>query len=177
MVRFWSLLAGALLLLAGRTARAELPPPGSPDSRPLIPTAAPPAEYPPAGTRGRLALGGVALFGVWYGAAVAQAYAWPDAPGRDRLFIPVAGPWMTVAQAGCSSGESDCTDALAVVRAILAGVSAVGQVGGLAILAESAFMRTEPPAPTLSSQAGVSIRSFSVVTGKSSIGLGVSGAF
>ena len=177
VVRFWSLFVAAAALLAGRPARAELPPPGAPDSRPLIPTAPPPEEHPPAGTRGRLALAGGAVFAVWYGAAIAQAYGWKDAPARDRLFIPVAGPWMTIAHAGCSSKESDCTDALAVVRAVLAGVSAIGQAGGLLMVGEAAFMRTEPPQPTLAEIRGVRIRSVSVLTTRDSIGLGVSGAF
>jgi hypothetical protein len=165
------------MLLTGRSALAELPPPGSPDSRPLIPTAPPPDEYPPSGTRGRLALTGAAVFGAWYGAAVAQSYGWKDAPAHDRLLIPVVGPWMTLAHAGCSSKEDGCTDALAVVRAIIAGITAVGQIGGLAVLAESAFMRTERPQPKLTGATSVSIRSFSVLPGRDSLSLGVSGAF
>ncbi|HET9931778.1 MAG TPA: hypothetical protein VFQ35_13850, partial [Polyangiaceae bacterium] len=102
MARFWSLMVVAVTLLAGRSARAELPPPGSPDERPLIPTAPPPPEYPSAAARGRLALAGGALFAGWYAAAVAQSYGWKEAPAHERLLIPVAGPWMTVAHAGCS---------------------------------------------------------------------------
>lgn len=177
MVRFWSLFVAAAALLAGRPARAELPPPGAPDSRPLIPTAPPPEEHPPAAARGRLALAGGAVFAAWYGAAIAQSYGWKDAPAHDRLLIPVVGPWMTVAHAGCSSKETDCTDFLAVARAVLAGISAVGQVGGLAVLGEAAFMRTEAPRPALAEVRGVRIQSVSVLSVRDSIGLGVSGAF
>lgn len=167
----------ALTLLAGRSAQAELPPPGAPDSRPLIPTAPPPPEYPPSAARGRLALAGGALFAGWYAAALAQAYGWKDAPARDRLFIPVAGPWMTMAHAGCSSAERDCTTAFAATRAVIAGITAIGQIGGLVVLAEAAFMRTEPPQPKLAERAGLRIRSVSVLTTHDALGLGVSGAF
>jgi len=174
VVRTWSLLAGALTLLTGRSALAELPPPGSPDSRPLIPTAAPSDEYPPPGTRTRLALTGLGVFGVWYGVAVAQSFGWKDAPGHEHLLIPVVGPWMTIAQAGCGN-ETDCTSVLVVVRSIISGIASVGQLGGLAILGEAAFMRSERPQPK---QAAVRIQSVSVVPGRNnSWSVGVSGAF
>lgn len=177
VARFWSLLVVAVTLLAGRSARAELPPPGSPDTRPLVPTAPPPAEYPSSAARGRLALAGGALFVGWYAAAVAQSYGWKEAPAHERLLIPVAGPWMTVAHAGCSSSEPNCTTPLAVARGVLAGISSIGQIGGLLVLAEAAFMRTEPPQPKLSERSGLHIRSVSVLTTHDTIGLGVSGAF
>jgi hypothetical protein len=176
VVRNWSLLAGALTLLTGRSALAQLPPPGSPDDRPLVPVSAPSEAYPSPGTRGRLALTGLGVFGVWYGAAVAQSFGWREAPGHEKLLIPVVGPWLTISQAGCGN-EVDCTSVLVVVRSIISGITSVGQLGGLAILGEAAFMRTEQPQPKRSSQSAVSIRSVSVVPGRDSWSLGVSGAF
>ncbi|MGC4093648.1 MAG: hypothetical protein QM756_38265 [Polyangiaceae bacterium] len=177
MVRHGSLLVGALMVFVARSAHAELPPPGSPDSRPLIPTSAPPEQYPPAYARGQLALAGAGMFVGFYGAAVAQSYGWSGATAHERLLIPVVGPWMTIAHAGCTSKESDCSDFIAVVRAVFAGISALGQVGGLAVLGESAFMRTEPPQPKLARPATIRVQNFSVLTTPSSVGLGISGAF
>ncbi len=170
--RLVSLLLCALTLLEAHSALAELPPPGAPDASVKL-AAPPPLESPPPAARGTLALAGTGIFAAWYGAAILESYAWSGAPAHDRLRIPVVGPWMTMAHAGCASGEANCTDAIAVIRAILAGVSAVGQIGGLAAIAEAGFMRTAvaTPAPA------AGIHSVSFAAGQGSIGLGLSGSF
>ncbi len=129
------------------------------------------AEVPPRGTRGTVALTGALVFAGWYGIAIGESYAWQKAPEAAKLRIPVVGPWLTVAHAGCAPNESGCTTALAVIRAIIAGVSAVGQVGGLAVIAESAFVPRPAAAPP---KASVTPTFFA---GPDSVGLGLSGAF
>ncbi|HET9955009.1 MAG TPA: hypothetical protein VFQ61_10920 [Polyangiaceae bacterium] len=104
--------------------------------------AAEPDALPPPSARPLVLLAGVGTFALWYGAALAQSYAWPKADEADKLRIPVAGPWMTLAHAGCSDEEPKCTTVLGVVRGALAGLSGIGQVGGLALLSEALFLRT-----------------------------------
>lgn len=132
-----------------------------------------PAEAPPPGTRGTLALTGGLVFAGWYGLAIAESYAYPKAPEASSLRIPVVGPWMTIAKAGCAPEESGCTTAIAVIRAVVAGVSAVAQVGGLAVVAEAALLpsaRPKPPPPKASVAPMFS-------AGPNNVMLGVSGAF
>src|SRR5690606_7183928 len=54
-------------------------------------------SYPPPGTQYKLAVAGLLTTGVFYGAAAGMSYAYPDAPGAKDLRIPVAGPWMAIA--------------------------------------------------------------------------------
>ena len=136
------------------------------------------AEYPSPSARGTLAITGAAVFAGWYGAAIGESYLWPDAPEANKLRIPVVGPWLTVAKAGCSSSETNCTDVLAVVRAILAGMSAIGQVGGLAVLGEAAFLPTSRGERALPPpKRAVQVQNVTFTAGERGIGLGLSGAF
>jgi hypothetical protein len=168
--RSWlALLFGSITVLFTLNAAAE---------EPLVDAPAPfVAEYPQPSARGTLAIAGGAIFAAWYGAAIGQSFLWPDAPEAKQLRIPVVGPWLTIANAGCSPSEASCEDLLAITRAILAGVTAIGQVGGLAALTEAAFLRTasgeRAPAPRRTSK----IPSVSFVAGEQGVGIGLSGAF
>jgi hypothetical protein len=161
-----------MTLLFSSTAAAE---------EPVVPDSAKPApfvaEYPAPSARGTLALTGAAVFAGWYGAALGESFLWPDAPEANKLRIPVVGPWLTVAHAGCSASETDCSDVLAVVRAILAGMTAIGQVGGLAVLGEAAFLPTERGERPLPPKRAVQVQSVTFTAGERGIGLGLSGAF
>lgn len=187
-----ALLLGSVPLLLAPAAAAEEPAPAKPapataalpdaataDVAPADP-AKPPAfvaESPAPSARGTLALAGAGVFAVWYGAAVGESFLWPDAPEAKKLRLPVVGPWLTLAHAGCASGEANCSDFLAVARAVLAGITGVAQVGGLAALAEAAFLPTASGERALPPKRAVHVQSVTLTAGDSGIGLGLSGAF
>ncbi len=119
-------------------------------------------EYPAPGTSWRLAAAGVGMTVVWYGGAVGLSQLWPSAPAADRLMYPVAGPWIALSHSGCPDSDPGCSLFWVVCRAILTGIDGVGQAGGLALLAEAAFLPTSTssasaavpkPKPTLTLQA------------------------
>ena len=129
-------------------------------------------------------LAGAATTAAWYGLALGGGLLWPDSPGGDDLVIPVAGPWMALADTGCPDGKPNCPKWWVVVRAILIGIDGVGQAGGLAVMAEAAFMPTEQRTagragtrlPRLSSGT-VEICALPMVSGRDAVGLGVFGSF
>ena len=108
-------------------------------------------KYPPPGTGWWMAAAGIGTTAVWYGGAVGLSYLWPSAPSANRLRYPVAGPWMALAKSGCPASEPDCSLFWVVLRAVLTTVDGIGQAGGLALLAEAAFV---PTAPSDSASAG-----------------------
>jgi len=104
-----------------------------------------PSVYPPNGAQANMFIAGAVTTAVWYGAAVSFSYLWPDAPGARDLRIPVAGPWMALADTGCADNDPGCSTFTVVLRAILTTLDAVGQAGGLAIIAEAALLKSAPP--------------------------------
>ena len=95
--------------------------------------------------------------------------------GTFRRYVkPAMGPWIAVGKAGCASGEHGCTTAIAVVRAVVAGLSAVAQVGGLAVAAEAAFVPSAARTPAPATKATITPLFFA---GRDQITLGVSGEF
>jgi hypothetical protein len=141
--------------------------------------------YPPGSTRYKLALTGVAVSAAWYGAGYGFSALWPDAPGAKDLRIPVAGPWMALADTGCADDDPDCSTFIVVLRAILTTMNGVGQAGGLAVAAEALFLptssgpatpqrrrRPKPVEPSESFQ----LRPAPVLTGRT-MGFGFSGSF
>lgn len=167
-----ALCFGSLLLLFSASARAEEPTAAASEApAPFV------AATPPSGARGSLAAAGAGLFVGWYGAAVGASFLWPDAPEANKQRIPIAGPWLTVAHAGCGSGEAGCTDILAVVRAVIAGVTAVGQVGGLLAIGEAAFLPTSTGERAPLPKRALRVESVSVSALGQGFGLGLSGQF
>src|SRR5262245_49370920 len=71
--------------------------------------------YPPGSTRYKLVLVGVGVTAAWYGAGYGFSALWPDAPGADDLRIPVAGPWMALADTGCADDDPDCSTFIVVL--------------------------------------------------------------
>jgi hypothetical protein len=136
------LYAAATLLGAGHAFAADPAAPAA--SAPEGPPAAEVdlSEYPPPSARGNLLLGGALMTVGWYGAAVGTSYLWSDAPAADKLRIPVAGPWMALAETGCPTSEPDCSIIIVILRATLTTLSGVGQVGGLAVMGEGLFVET-----------------------------------
>lgn len=177
-------LALALLGLLRPGIAAADEPPAAGEIAETAPPVAPEADRPSPSAPGRLALTGGIVTGVWYGAALGTSLLFPDAPGARELRIPVAGPFMSLAETGCADSEPDCDTVLVVVRAILTTIDGIGQVGGVAMMIESLFL---PTAATSGAQLSVP-RSKSasnetrvvpvpIVTGKDGIGLGVVGRF
>lgn len=133
----------------------------SPRARAEEPTQPPihyyPDRYPAPSARTNVLISGALVAGGSYGLALGTSYLWSDAPTASDLRIPVAGPFMAVAGAGCGPAESGCNTVGVVIRTIFATLSGVGQVGGIALLAEGLFMRTESrPAPAAASSWTVS---------------------
>ncbi len=141
-----------------------------------------PGEYPPPSARWGLLAAGAGSSLVWYGGGLACSYLWPDAPGARDLRIPVAGPWMALADTGCADGDPDCSTFMVVTRAILTTMNGIGQVGGLAIVGEALFLPTAT-AETAARRAAarrtssLRVRALPVLAPEGGVGLGVFGQF
>jgi hypothetical protein len=104
-------------------------------------------RYPPSSVRLPLILGGTGLFGVAYGLTAMSSRLWPTVPGADHMLIPVAGPWVALAQSGCAPEDEDgCTLPL-VFRTILLVLDGLVQGGSVALVGEGLFMTTEAEGP------------------------------
>ncbi|MEZ4376500.1 MAG: hypothetical protein R3B07_37190 [Polyangiaceae bacterium] len=168
-------LARGAALAAGLTCLAVAAPASA--DEPVRDERHDPDVYPPDGARPNMFVAGALTTGIWYGAAVSFSYLWPDAPGANDLRIPVAGPWMALADTGCADTDPGCSTFTVVLRAILTTIDAVGQAGGLLIMAEAAFLHTDSGAPKRKPKpksAGVSAAPW--VSGDA-MGLGVFGSF
>lgn len=97
---------------------------------------------PPPVTRWMLIGTGLAATGLFYAAAYGIGEAWPDAPGRNELRYPVAGPFMDLARTGCPANDSDCSTLELVLRTALVSLDALGQVGGLGLILQGAILGT-----------------------------------
>lgn len=114
----------------------EPPPPFRPD------------VYPPPDARVRTLLLGGGLLVAGYGLAVGTSYLWDGAPGMTDLRTPVIGPVLAIGQSGCGPDEgASCSTVTVVLRALLAGIAGVAQVGGLGVLTEGVVMKTRDSAP------------------------------
>jgi len=140
-----------------------------------------PGAYPPPSTRWGLLALGVGSSMAWYGGGLACSYLWPDAPGANDLRVPVAGPWMALADTGCADGDPDCSTFMVVTRAILTTMNGLGQLGGLVITGEALFLPTASAgAPRQRSSTATStlrLRPMPIVTPHGGAGLGVLGQF
>lgn len=134
-----------------------------------------PEEYPAPEARVRTILLGVGLAAVGYGVAVGTSYLWDGAPGMQSLRTPVIGPVMAIGESKCGADEGpSCSTVTVVLRAILAGISGIAQIGGIGVLTEGVVMTTKeaPPART-----GVSGWYALPTASKSSAGIQVGASF
>jgi hypothetical protein len=171
-------LAALVALMVAHPAQAD---------EPVRPETFDPGDYPPPSARVGLLLGGLGATAGWYGAALGFSYLWPDAPGADDLRIPVAGPWMALADTGCADDDPGCSKFIVVIRAILTTLDAVGQTGGVAVAGEALFLPTAEPAPARKDlpplrlpprqEQGFKLRPVPVLAGRDGVGLGVMGTF
>jgi hypothetical protein len=151
---------------------------------PERPTYVDPGVYPPSGTQWGLFFVGLGATAGWYGAALGFSYLFPDAPGANDLRIPVAGPWMALADTGCRDDEPDCSQFIVILRAILTTMDAIGQAGGVAVMGEALFLPTQEAAPEkprrrrrLKRESHLRVTPTPMVTGKDGVGFGISGQF
>ena len=135
-----------------------------------------PGAYPPPAARWNMVAAGASVTAFWYGAALGFSYWFPDAPGADDLRIPVAGPWMALADTGCAADDPDCSIIIVILRAVLTTVDAVGQTGGVLVMGESLFLPTQTFAPR-SRRASLELRPVPLANEKTGFGLGLVGRF
>lgn len=130
-------------------------------------------------------LSGLAVTGGFYGAALAESYIWPDWHGAAAMRVPVLGPIVALTRIPCSYNQSsgdatvtvqepNCGTGDEVVRAILASVTLLGQLGGLALIAEGLMMPTSETVEVGSTEVTVVA---APVVGPDQVGVGVSGSF
>lgn len=100
-------------------------------------------EAPPPSARTNLVIVGAAATAGFYGLGYGTSYLWPSSPVADDLRIPVVGPYSAVFGAGCGDGEAGCGTFATIVRTTLASISAIGQTGGVFMLAEALLMTTD----------------------------------
>ncbi len=146
---------------------------GAPRPRPV--EAAPRADddvmrYPPSSVRIGLIAGGLGLTLGAYGLSALMAATFDDVPGATALYIPVAGPWISLAQNDCAPDDPDC-GAILVLRGILLVIDGLAQAGGLGIAGEGLFMTTEASGPADSAIL------VAPTVGPHSAGIGVGGTF
>jgi hypothetical protein len=107
-----------------------------------------PSAYPAPATRWSLLAVGALTTAAWYGLAYGGSYLYPTARGAEELKIPIAGPWMSLAETGCPETTPDCSTFWMVVGVILKTFDGIGQAGGLLIMAEGLFLPTVEPKPS-----------------------------
>lgn len=138
-----------------------------------------PARYPPSSVRWKLIAGGLGLTAGAYGIGAACAAAWPEVPGAEALYVPVAGPWITLGQTGCAPDDEGC-GAILVVRGILLVLDGLIQAGGVAVAGEGLFMTTESETANARvaprRESAVTVTPVPLVT-ETQTGLGVIGSF
>jgi hypothetical protein len=136
MTRLQLLLVGlcAALLSVSAPARADEPTQAELEYRP--------DRYPPPGTGTSFVLAGSGIALGGYAVAFGSSYLWSEAPIAGDLRLPVVGPFLAVAGAGCGSSEVGCSTITVAVRTVFAIFSGIGQVGGLALVAEGLLLPT-----------------------------------
>jgi hypothetical protein len=170
-------LAGSLpLSAAAEPAAAALSASENDEARESAATPAP-DQFPPPSARTNLLIAGVATTAVWYGLALGSSYVWPDTVGANDLRIPVAGPWQALSHSGCGN-VANCSKAIVVLRAIATTLDAIGQVSGLALVAEGLFLPTQEPKRQRAEWKRNRVELYpSLDAGKNSVGFGVLGVF
>lgn len=179
--------------VAGRTLAAEpaVPAPASaadpagqaaPDGRVALSSLPPvendaPVELPDESARVNHIVAGAVTTAVWYGVAVGHSLLWSDNPGAEKLRLPIVGPWLSLAKTGCPKDEPDCSTALVVVQAVLTTISGVGQLGGIAVIAEGLFVPTRNDTPSQSSTPTLRASVQPITPGRDGVGLGIVGTF
>jgi hypothetical protein len=163
---------GAAALVAATSARAQ----EAPEKASAVEDeSAPPKRYPPSSVRPRLIVGGLAVTGLGYGAALLTASLVPELPGIDAMAIPVAGPWISLVKSECPADDKDCGFTL-YLRGFLTIANGLMQLGGLGIAGEGLFMTTEASPKAETKPQAFVITPAPIITGTMT-GIGVVGTF
>lgn len=105
-------------------------------------------RLPPPSARTKLLLVGAGVTTAFYLPVLGASYIWSDAAGAAESRIPVAGPWMQLTKTKTCARDPDapasCNDFGRIFGAILLALDGIGQAGGVAIMAQSLFIRTAP---------------------------------
>jgi hypothetical protein len=139
-----------------------------------------PTRFPPPPTQPALVLIGGAVTAGWYVPALLTSLAWPDSNSAGSLKIPVAGPYMALFKTdGCNAHETHCSTFSVIFRSVVAGLSAVGQTGGVLVMLEGLFVPTAVPSSSArrTSVERSSVSVAPVAVGSTGTGLGLVGAF
>jgi hypothetical protein len=132
---------------------------------PVRPERHDPAALPPDGTGTKLVLVGAATTTAWYGASVGLSYLWPEQRGAADLRIPVAGPWMALAQTGCPEEDPNCSTFGLVLSGMLNVISGVCQAGGVLVMAEGLFLPEASAETDTKPRQATSVSAVSVAAG------------
>lgn len=177
-------MALALVTALVKPAHAEPP---TPAGEAAVATSAPsavlalpeleyqPDVYPPPAARYRTLLAGVAMAGIGYGVGYGASYLWEGAPGMSDMRKPVIGAAYALANAGCGKSEgAGCSAVTVGFRSVVAVLSSLAQLGGIALLVEGIVMKTaDKPAQTGSVR---TLYALPTAT-ESGVGLQVGGSF
>jgi hypothetical protein len=112
-------------------------------------------RLPPPSARTNLILLGAGITAGFYLPVLGASYLWPDSRGAADSRIPLAGPWMQVAQtktcARDPNAPRDCNDFARIFGAILLALDGVGQAGGVGLMVQGLFLHTAPLTPRTTS--------------------------
>jgi hypothetical protein len=129
------LAVGCLLLMHGALARAQSP---------VVVV-----NHDDGGSSAGVIVSSAVTFGLAYGASVFVA-ANSTHPGDNRLYVPVLGPWLDIADRGkcgsiaASSCDRETTNKILLVGdGIIQGASAIGFIAGLLTPSHTAVVATK----------------------------------
>jgi hypothetical protein len=135
-----------------------------------------PPRYPPSSVRPKLIAAGLGLFALSYGTGFLVSELATTQPGIAKLQIPLAGPWMAIAENRCVEyASTDCTPEL-VGRGFVYGVAGLMQIGGLALITEALVMKTQAPAAPRPEVEAAFVAPIPIVS-PTMVGFGVVGRF
>ncbi|MBL8624677.1 MAG: hypothetical protein JNK64_25440 [Myxococcales bacterium] len=120
----------------------------------------------------RTFLTGVVVFGVGYGAAAIAAGV-SDRSADERLYVPVVGPWLDLADRGdCDVGNQACDNE--TTKKVLIVADGVVQAVGVLLVVDALLFPTQVHRTTV---AGNDVRLTPVAMGRGGRGLAVAGSF
>lgn len=96
-------------------------------------------------TKPKVILLGLGVTAGFYAPVLGASYIWPERRGASDMRIPVAGPWMGMAQTRLCNKDPEqdpCSNFLRVTSAVLLALDGIGQAGGVGLMLEGLFLRT-----------------------------------